>query len=531
MTALELRFPAGRFHATPWGRHVNEGAIEWPPSPWRILRTLIATWHLKAKDEVSEVVLRSLVTALATPPRIYVPPASTSHTRHYMPIVAGKNEKTTKIFDTFIKLPPDSVVLIAWDVDLPETERTALHTLAERIGYFGRAESLVIARLLEDLTDLRTSISLTHRESTPLASDTSAPQGHEIIRLLAPMAATAYEAWRTDFCAKALAALGPKPTASQKRKLPTVPPDLFAALHADTGDLQSAGWNLPPGSEFVNYTRPENAFVAAVKPRPRHIGINPTVARFAITSSVTPSIIHTISVADRVHAALCKWSDKEGVRSPVFTGLTPDGKPLDGLHEHSHILCETNGTRELITHITVWAKMGFDEAACYALKNMRKVWGHGGHDIHLVLESLGQPQDFAGSPFFATARRWRSFTPFVSTRHVKAFRDGRPKIDDANGWQRGSPPHDLLRLLAEHPQGKDATVRLLEETSRPYEFGGRRFRSLQFLTRRTRNGGARGGDSGAALEITFPEPRTGPFALGYAAHYGLGLFIPHIPTS
>lgn len=42
MPTLKLRFPGGRYHATPWGHHVNEGLIEWPPSPWRLLRALIA---------------------------------------------------------------------------------------------------------------------------------------------------------------------------------------------------------------------------------------------------------------------------------------------------------------------------------------------------------------------------------------------------------------------------------------------------------------------------------------------------------
>jgi CRISPR-associated protein Csb2 len=36
----------------------------------------------------------------------------------------------------------------------------------------------------------------------------------------------------------------------------------------------------------------------------------------------------------------------------------------------------------------------------------------------------------------------------------------------------------------------------------------------------------RGHDHGAAFEITFPDERTGPMALGYGAHFGLGLFIP-----
>jgi CRISPR-associated protein Csb2 len=31
MPVIDLYFPASRLHATPWGRHVNEGAVEWPP--------------------------------------------------------------------------------------------------------------------------------------------------------------------------------------------------------------------------------------------------------------------------------------------------------------------------------------------------------------------------------------------------------------------------------------------------------------------------------------------------------------------
>src|SRR5438093_9632692 len=87
-TVLELRFPTGRFHATPWGRHVNEGAVEWPPSPWRLLRALIATWHLKNKsNSVTEPTLRALVAKLAGAiPTYQLPRATAGHTRHYMPI-------------------------------------------------------------------------------------------------------------------------------------------------------------------------------------------------------------------------------------------------------------------------------------------------------------------------------------------------------------------------------------------------------------------------------------------------------------
>ena len=49
-TTLAIRFPLRRYHANPWDRAVNEGASEWPPSPWRLLRALVATWHTRWPD-------------------------------------------------------------------------------------------------------------------------------------------------------------------------------------------------------------------------------------------------------------------------------------------------------------------------------------------------------------------------------------------------------------------------------------------------------------------------------------------------
>ena len=518
MTILELRFPAGRFHATPWGRHVNEGAVEWPPAPWRILRSLIATWHLKAR-EIPEETMRSLMDALSLPPSFRLPRASTSHTRHYLPFNEGKNEKTTKVFDTFIQLAPETFVLVAWDVLLPADQLAALRILAERLGYFGRAESLVEARVLDGITAIDANAS-------PLPAGAPLPQKTELVRLLAPMAPAAYEDWRADFTAKAEAALGPKPTAAQKKKLPRIPANLFAALQTDTGELQAAGWNLPPGAESVNYTRPENAFAPATRPRVTRKSSPPTVARFAISSAVAPSITQAVSIGDRVHDALCKWSDQGNGCPSVFTGMDAEGKPLAEHHQHAHVFCEANGPRDAVTHITVWAGMGFDEESCLALRRLNKVWGHGGHDIRLVLHGIGQPADFAGCALLSPAKVWRSATPFVSTRHAKAFRDGRPKIDPVNGWQEGSAGHDLLRLLALHPNGAGATVRQLAEREQPYRTGGRNLRSLQFQTARRNGSGSRGQDSGAAFTITFPDERSGPFALGYGSHFGLGLFVP-----
>ena len=510
MTVLELRFPAGRFHATPWGRHVNEGAVEWPPAPWRLLRAFIATWYLKARDDVPEEMVRGLISTLAARhPSYKLPNAGQGHTRHYLPFNEGKNEKTTKVFDTFIQIAPSETVFVAWDVAMSSEQLAALQLLAHRLGYFGRAESLVEARLLPEGASFNANAEL-------LADDTELPPQKELVRLLAPLEPDTYTDWRRDFMAKAKAAIGPKPTVAEKRKLPAVPADLFAALHADTGDLQAAGWNLPPGAMYVNYAREENAFAPIGRLRRPSRVQKPVVARYVVVSAVPPRLTQAISVGNRVHGALCKWSDQ----APVFTGRDVDGQPLID-HAHAHIFCEANGSRDLITHLTVWSTGGFGEKECTALRRLNKVWGHGGHDLRLVLLGLGQPVDFPDCRLFASANVWRSTTPFVSTRHAKNFRDGRPKIDE-NGWQPGSAGHDLLRLLALDPKTARSTIRR-DATLRA---GERDLRCLQFQTIRHEGGGSRGNGDTGAFTITFKDNVTGPLAFGYGAHFGLGLFIP-----
>jgi CRISPR-associated protein Csb2 len=526
MTVLELRFPAGRYHATPWGRHVNEGAVEWPPSPWRIVRALIATWYLKARrdEEISESTIRALADALSQPPVFHLPRATTAHTRHYMPYNEGKNEKTTKIFDTFIQVAENDAVIVVWNVDLPPEQFAALKKLAERLGYFGRAESLVEAGVRNDLPE---KIERTHSVSEPLADGAKLPEKTELVRLLAPMSPDAYLKWREEFlktCEQPSA--GSKKKTGKKAKtddLPEesiVPADLFKALHADTGELQAAGWNLPPGAEFVNYTRRENAFTPATKPRPRRCKELPTVARFALASTVPPGMVKALAVGEQIHTVLCKESDGH----PIFTGAGLQG------HQHAHVFCESvNNPLGHITHVTVFAAGGFNTDAVKALRNILWTWGFKRHELRLVLQGVGQPSDFTDCKLFGRSDKWQSVTPFVSTRHAKTFRDGRPKMD-ANGWQTGSAAHDLLRLLALEPNWHGAKIsKQLDERNRPFVFGEngeRKFRSLQFQTLRHGGGGSRGHDGGTGFSIEFSKPVCGPIAVGYGSHFGLGLFQP-----
>jgi CRISPR-associated protein Csb2 len=520
MPAIELRFPTGRMHATPWGRHVNEGAVEWPPSPWRLLRALVATWHLKAREKVSETIMRELVHALAEKaPTVDLPKASLGHTRHYMPIIEGKNQKTTKVFDTFVHVA--GPLRIHWDVSLSPSQTQALALLFERLGYLGRAEALVEAKVLP--VD-----SAFAPNAQPLADKEPVPPGAELVRVLCPEPPQTYASWRAEQLANAPTAPAARKKTTRKAAKaasgPVLPEDIFTALHADTGELQSAGWTLPPGSRFVDYVRKANCFDVAPIPLRKVSGQPPTIARFAVSSAVLPRLTRAISVAERIHQALlARYPDRQA--PAVFTGRAPDGQPLTG-HRHLHIFCEANGSRDAITHVTLFASAGFDTDAGRAIESLHRVWGHGGHDLQLVLLSFGHAGTFSDCQLFASSKVWCSLTPFVPTRHPKTHRDGRPKLD-GDGWPIGSPAHDLRRLLAEAGQPLPTKVEPLETIP----IGSRRLGALEFQSQRFQGEGLRGGQAAAGFKLTFTESVPGPLALGYGAHFGLGLFVPVAPSA
>jgi CRISPR-associated protein Csb2 len=537
MIVCELRFPAGRYHATPWDHQVNEGVVEWPPSPWRLLRALLATWYHKAREELDATTVCQLLERLAIDlPYYALPQASLGHTRHYMPLYRSSIDgKTTKVFDAFVHVAAAEPLRVIWpEIDLSVPQYQALALLLHRLGYLGRAESWIEAHLVETWDGAFSC--------RPLAIDDVPDASENVVRLLATELPDTYHTWRSltvgQLQAKRLAELQAnaetRGRSIDKVKLSKkdhetieamLPLTLFDALHTDTSDLRKAGWSRPPGSRWVPYARPRDVF--DVVPQRRYMtqapGTLPMVARFAVASQVPPRLTEALSVAERLHQALSHLSDG----ATVFTGCDSSKRPLQG-HRHAYILCESLNRQGTITHVTLYAAMGFDRQARQALDHLHRVWGHGGHDLQLVLLGVGQPQDFAssrphaeGCTLFGPARVWHSSTPFVTTRHPKTYRDGRPKFDAA-GVQIGSPVHDLHRLLAE--VNCPTPVRI--ESMNTALLGGKSVSWLTFRTQRQHGDGRRATNRGDGFRLTFPYPVSGPFAVGYGSHFGLGMFIP-----
>ncbi len=518
MLAIAIRFPAGgRYHATAWGSHANEGVPEWPPSPWRLLRALIATarWKSGAATCAEPPRLRPLIEALAAapPPRYVLPAAAAAHTRHYLPL---GDDSTTKVFDTFVQPESGSDLVVLWDAVLNADSREYLAALLAKLNYFGRAESLCEAELLPAGDEPRRTPN-----AYPPAPDEPVGDEQQTFKLLATQLPADYTAWLST-----RASTETKPAKGRaKSRAGEPPPDLFAALHLDTEDWRGAGWSQPPGSRWLEYVRPAPPFKLAAPP-PRHVrraqtGPLPTVARYAIETPVRESITKALSLGERLHTSLCSHSDA----APVFSGQQK-GQALTG-HGHAFYFPECDH-RGLLTHVVVFARMGFNDAAIKALRSLRETWSRNSPGLKLLLIGLGQAEEFSSVPSLATAAVWVSLTPFVPVRHIQRSRTGKARLDAETGLVRGSPAHDLRRLIVENGMPAPVEIKKLDALGS----AGRQIRWANFQRER-RYGEGTGivTRSGYGFRLRFPTPVRGPLAFGYGAHFGLGLFVPVAPAA
>ena len=341
MPTIALRFPGGRYHATPWGKHVNEGDVEWPPSPWRLLRALLATGFTKLGWKAVPEQAESLVARLAEVlPSYRLPSGVIAHTRHYMPTFTT----TTKVIDAFVRLDPGEDLLIHYPVELSADETEILEGLVAQLGYFGRAESWVDGRLVEEVEpdEQWCRPVITGAASLP-------DRGEEQVAVLAPVPAAEYAAWRGAALARAVAEFeaerGKKPTPRDRQRLEApYPEDLMACLLMETADLQRHGWSQPPGSRRVLYTRP--AGTAETRPplaaRRRRSARPVQAALLALASDtprgdVLPLFTRCLPQAELLHQSLISLLGERAPECAALTGRDPEtGRPLAGRHHHAH---------------------------------------------------------------------------------------------------------------------------------------------------------------------------------------------------
>ena len=543
MQIIQVKFPARRYHATPSDAHVNEGRVEWPPSPWRLLRALIAVGYNKlAWDDNVPNVAQTLIEKLsAAHPEFVLPKSTAAHTRHYMPNGDFRRidnkpssvEDTDKVFDTFLSFGlASSRMLIRYPVELSDEQRELLSELTLSLSYLGRAESWVDARLLDNDEDLFST-------SDGLPVKIAEPGDQSRMRLLAPMDSADFDKWRDQEVEKALEnavsqselrdeKLTPAELKSLKKKTEShYPTDLIDSLQQWTNDWQKAGWPRPPGSQWVDYQIPEGLFDRKpLIPLPvNRTHTRPTAILLSIDGegkrgTLRPSLKNALSLMELLHCESVRYATrvlKHG-HLPELTGTDSQGKPLQGDHAHAHWIPLSLLGRGKIDHVLVRAKQGFSREAVESISRIRWAYAKGLNNLSVNMVGQGQLeaiyQQLLRVPSVAPeaiailkpSKVFQSATPLVLrkylAKHGKKTVDGQIREELK---ERGLPEPVSVEVMSNQ--------RMVQQHLKGY--------------RLRRKSGKRQPphETSWGIRITFSETvKAIPISLGYASHFGLGLF-------
>ena len=526
MATLEFRFPGGRYHATPTGHHVNEGIVEWPPSPWRLVRALIAcgfsTQHWEDIPDTARRLFESLCSVL---PEYRLPPAALGHSRHYMPIAAldKGRERTTLVIDSFADVG-DGDLWVRWPVALATDEAVLFATLAEHLGYLGRSESWVLAKSISDGEPLPEG---SHVRAFPDVDGERPNREYDQMSLLAPERPERYANWRKRELESALANMEEresgkkKPTKAQlkKRQLQleeSYPLDVLDGMQWDTSRWKGANWSQAPGSRRVLYWRGTGALEATppVVSRPTRNG-KVEALLFALTTpsgsrSALPAIARTVPQAELLHRALVS---KAGHNHSELTGRGEDGAPLRG-HQHAHIAPLDLDRDGHLDHILLFAPGKFSPQALQAARSVKRTYmKKGAGELQVAIAGEGSLSDLCKldgelgasiDRLLGPSHRWLSATPFVPPRYLKKR--------GANSLEGQVEAELAVRGLGR------ASVSIVPWSSENH--------ALRHVIRcRSERAPQPPIDTGFVLRLQFDEPVPGPICLGYGSHFGLGRFV------
>ncbi len=477
MIALELMFPAGRFHATPWDRAVNEGDVEWPPSPWRVLRALVAG-HANTTTEHGPGFAR-LLDRLAGPPRYLLPPGTTGHTRHYVPL--GSMERTL-VIDAFVAIERTARAYIVWDdVELVADEREELSRACSGIAYLGRAESWCIVQTAD---------------AVPTDSD------------LIP-ADLASRGITTGPLVRRLGAAADCRGAG-----------LLTALEETTAAMRRRRRLLPAGAAWYDYRLPEGFGLApSIETRAQRVrgaGLPPKAClRFVLEAErdgLRPPVSETLKIAETFRASMMKnYSSITGESAPwQITGKSGD-EPLKG-HDHAFILPRDLDDDGKIDHVDVLFPAGACHNVFSAARSVTRLfhWAAGLNEAYELTYLASAPQN--------RGRVWRTATPFLLGAHPRTR-------GSAARRARYEPEGQLRRSLAEHGFPEPAGIDFWPRPNALRHATGGRTLLASFRCARERKGDAPIGLP-LGVTVTFSEEVTGPIAVGRYAHFGLGQFTP-----
>ncbi|MEP9417647.1 type I-U CRISPR-associated protein Csb2 [Gordonia sp. VNQ95] len=487
-TTVEIRFPLGRYHATPWDAAANTGYVEWPPSPWRVMRALVAVAHSRFID-VDDTV--ALLGRLGNPSAFESAPVTMGSTRHYMPDIKHRTDDrgdTDLVIDSYVSIAqqrsgPD--LQIHWDVDLAEDELKLLTALVENLPYLGRSESVCEAAVAEK----------------PAQPDSTwwriGAVGDQVDR------------------AELLGADG-APSRSDLEASPTMVRTKLRKV-------------FPPGTRLLGYARESSDLSSARPRRSSRLSSDPiTTIRLELHGIASVRMRDFLMPTDLAHSAVRKALHALDGDPEIAAIIGKDGTdPRQQGHDHLHVVALPDDSRGRrfgggapIRSLLLWAPRGMSSEAVGRICEIDRLWTpdrvteNSIPTQRLLVAGLGDVSDIAPETVFdgEGATTWVSATPYFPVRHRKrrTVRDWiKVDLNKELGYRAATAGVEVVDVEVDETR---ATVSDL------VRFRRRRLREQRQNARR-----------GFAVRVTLSRPVNGPLMLGQLSHFGAGLFIPAAP--
>jgi len=361
-TVLRITLLSGRYGATPWDRSEFEGQVEYPPSPWRLLRAVLNGAFLLSdeRDQLPAGVVEMVAALAPSQPSYHLPYGEFGQIRGFRPVYGceavpplrtfenGYSHNTGKrrsFIDSFIQLGAGSAIHIHWPVDLSPEQRSLLSDCLAGLSYVGRAEYPALWQLVPTMPEAN--------------------------------------CWPDS--AGTLKVLG----CSEDGAL--------AGLLMNAQEARHEGRPSLPGQQWLSYR------YCPDRPAP-HVGGSaaPPVNRalFAFLSPYPIPATAGLAWTDRLHRALLS----RAAASPLFSGMA-GGQPL-GEDQRAWYRWHTDPSADAITALEVISPQPFNEPELEAIRGLRRLFGKGGTEVPLRLMRLD-----ATPP--SPARRLMTSTPML----------------------------------------------------------------------------------------------------------------------
>jgi CRISPR-associated protein Csb2 len=575
---LRQEFPLGRFHATPWGVNPFDDPYgEWPPSPWRLIRSVTARWYQWAREAETEPAIAELERLQATlckstysfhlpadarkgaPLRQYHPtefgmdPPKWRHVARFRRAAGGEATEDKKK-----NIEVKSKIKSLEGVQLTEEKRDG-HLDWDVTAKDKGAEE--IKKQVEQILGAPTDPWQRVADAGSLGYGTSLAQdNYWAVAPEAPVwwfiecgAWTEELAALLDQCLARMTYFGRAETLTRIRRAGDSdgPPEsncrlieqrtsgsvpVLTSLHSATRDdiervtdhPESSKGNVPPGTRVLYAVRPPRAASREARHAPARRA-DCHLLQFALGWNVKPEPRAIVRLTSRFRGAvLCEllrlktgdpsWSRADrSVREAIadMAGKDADNQPLEGHRRHTEFFAWCDDRRP--TRLLVWrGARAFDE-----------------DEQEAVL--LAAARDVSWAAAGSDADQWRvRLIPL--DRHVPAP----PGVDGqaAVTWESVTayvPPRHHLRGGKER-EGESIANQIRRELQHrgftnvdgvSVEVLGERMWVAVHVPRKDAGNRAFTGDRlGRAIRLTFPTPVVGPIRLGHSSSFGLGHFRP-----